>query len=173
MQTIPAIRIFEPSTPEHFDAARRLLREYMDLIHGLPGMDTLADIQNPEIEIAELESGKYAPPSGAILLASYEGAVTGFVALRKFTEQVCEMKRLYVTPTGRGASIGLQLAQQIIQKGKELGYQKMRLDSHPALTKARQLYFSLGFYDIPKYNQNMVPGAIFMELGLTPDTRNL
>jgi N-acetylglutamate synthase-like GNAT family acetyltransferase len=161
---MPGTKIFEPSSPEHFDAARRLFKEYMDYVFTLPGMTELADLKNHETELAQLEQGKYTPPEGTILLALHEGEFLGAVALRKFTDEICEMKRLYVHPKGRGASIGLQLAQQIIQKAREMGYQKMRLDSHPALTKARQLYVELGFYDIPKYNQNEIPGAIFMEM---------
>jgi GNAT superfamily N-acetyltransferase len=159
------VKIFEPSTPEHFEAVRRLLQEYMDFLYRLPDVHFL-DLQDPKGEIAELEKGKYAPPYGAILLASHENAFIGAVALRKLTDEIGEMKRLYVRPEGRGSSIGLRLAQQIIQKGREIGYQKMRLDTHPAMTKAHQLYYSLGFYNIPKYNQNNVPGALFMELDL-------
>jgi GNAT superfamily N-acetyltransferase len=159
-------KIFEPLSPEHFEAVRRLFKEYMDYVFTLPGMLDLADLKNHETELAQLEKGKYTPPEGTILLAMHEDEFLGAVALRKFTDEICEMKRLYVHPKGRGASIGLQLAQRIIEKARELGYQKMRLDSHPALTKARQLYLSLDFYDIPKYNQNEIPGAIFMELEL-------
>jgi putative acetyltransferase len=161
------VRIFPPLTPLHFSAARQLFKEYIDFLHGLPHMHLHIDMQDPVSELAELERGKYSQPGGgAILLALHDRAFVGVVALRKLTNGICEMKRLYVRPRRRGAAIGRQLAQQIIQKGKETGYQKMRLDTHPAMTKAHQLYHSLGFYDIPRYNQNMVPGALFMELDL-------
>jgi GNAT superfamily N-acetyltransferase len=160
------IKIFGPSLPEHFDAVRQLFREYINFLYGLPNMRIHVDMEGPDAELAELEKGRYAPPDGAILLAMHNGEFIGAVALRKLTDEVCEMKRLYVRPQGRGASVGLQLAQQIIQQGREKGYRKMRLDTHPAMTKAHQLYYSLGFFDIQRYNQNMVPGALFMELDL-------
>ncbi len=101
---------------------------------------------------------------GALLLAATDQKYIGIVCLRKLTGDICEMKRLYVRPMLRGASLGMRLAQHILGKGKSLGYKKMWLDTHPAMKKAHQLYYSLGFYDIPRYNQNTLPGALFMEL---------
>jgi putative acetyltransferase len=162
------LQIHAPFLPEHYQAIRVLFREYFELICRLPGMDVHADIQNPDAEIAELETGKYAPPSGALLLAVYKGEYAGAVALRKLMPGICEMKRLYVNPKGWGASIGYQLALAIIQKGRDMGYEKMRLDTHPDLKNAQSVYYSIGFYDIPRYNNNSVPGALFMELNLDP-----
>jgi GNAT superfamily N-acetyltransferase len=116
--------------------------------------------------VAALESGKYSGPYGATLLASLSDCFIGAVALRKFSDDICEMKRLYVRPEGRGTSAGFQLARQIMQRAKGLGYRRMRLDTLPSMTKAHRLYYSLGFYDIERYNQNMVPGALFMEAEL-------
>jgi putative acetyltransferase len=161
---MPAIKIFEPSTAAHFEAARQLFKEYIEFLYGLPNMHVHIDKQDFREELAELEKGKYTPPGGAILLALQEQEFLGLVALRKLTDEICEMKRLYVRPAGRGAAVGFQLALQIIEEAKKIGYQKMRLDTHAAMVKAHQLYYSLGFYTIPRYNDNIVPGALFMEL---------
>ena len=168
-----AIKIIQPSSKEHFDATRRLFREYFELLYTLPEMTLNMDLQSHSGELADLENGKYVPPLGAILLSTSGGEYTGVVALRKLEKDTCEMKRLYVRPQYRGESIGLHLAQRIVQKGRDLGYTKMRLDTHPHLQKAYRLYQSIGFYDIPQYNQNNVPGAIFMEIDLTSSPREM
>jgi putative acetyltransferase len=167
------IQVFEPSIPEHFEGVRQLFREYIDFLYGLPNMRVHVDSLKPETELAELEVGYYAPPTGAILLASHDDELVGVVAMRKLADQMCEMKRLYVRPKCRGTSVGVQLAHAIIKKAKEIGYHRMRLDTHPAMVKAHQLYYALGFYDIPRYNQNAVPGALFMELDLKTSSPEL
>jgi len=160
------INIIQVSSKEHFDTTRLLFKEYYDLLYSFRNMELNMDLQSHSGELADLENGKYVPPSGAILLSVINNEFTGVVALRKLENDICEMKRLYVRPQYRGESIGLHLAKRIIQKARELGYGKMRLDTHPDMTSAHRLYYALGFYDIPQYNQNNVPGALFMELKL-------
>jgi ribosomal protein S18 acetylase RimI-like enzyme len=110
--------------------------------------------------------GKYAPPSGALLIAKVNEITAGCVALRKIGEGVCEMKRLYVKPEFRGLRLGKTLTVKIIDEAKRLGYSKMRLDILEKLKKAMAIYESLGFRKIPPYYDNPIPGATYWELDL-------
>src|SRR5207253_6919952 len=56
----------------------------------------------------------------------------GCVALHEFEDGISEMKRLYVRPAFRGKRVGLALANGIIAAAREIGYQKMRLDTVPS-----------------------------------------
>jgi carbonic anhydrase len=122
--------------------------------------------QGFEKELAELP-GAYAPPNGRLLLAYDNGLLAGCVALRKIGDGVCEMKRLFVRREFQRKGLGRQLVNAIVSEAKQIGYQRMRLDTlPPKMNTAIALYRSLGFREIEPYYDNPVPRAKFMELDL-------
>lgn len=109
--------------------------------------------------------GDYAPPKGRLLLAEYEGQLAGCVALHKLDVAICEMKRLYLRPQFRGKGLGRALAEHIIAEARQMGYERMRLDTvEPAMKDAVAMYRRSGFREIPPYRKNPIAGALYMEL---------
>lgn len=122
--------------------------------------------QNFEQELATLP-GDYAPPHGRLLLAEYETKLAGCVALHKWEAGICEMKRLYLRPAFRGKGLGRVLAEAIITEARNIGYQRMRLDTiEPIMKDAVEMYRKLGFREIAPYRPNPIAGAMYMELQL-------
>jgi putative acetyltransferase len=121
-----------------------------------------------ETELASLP-GKFAPPSGRLLVAHHDGIPAGTVALRDLDNQICEMKSMFVDSQYLGKGIGRALAEAIIQEARIIGYTKMRLDTGPRQTAAQTLYRSLGFLEIQPYYelpQELAEKMLFMELSL-------
>jgi len=154
------LTITQAETPNQIDEAKMLFREYESRL----GLDLC--FQGFEAELAELP-GKYALPDGRLLLAYSDEKLAGCIALRKLEDGVCEMKRLFVRDDFRGQKIGIQLIERLIADAREIGYEKMRLDTYPAkMGKAVSLYESHGFRQIEPYYKNPYEGVLFMELTL-------
>jgi len=160
------VEISRPRSPADNEAIRTLMREYAESL-GF----SLA-YQDFETELADFP-GKYAPPDGALLLATVGGEPAGAVALRKLDATTCEMKRLYVKPafrgrrTADGRSIGRALAEDIVAVGRHRGYRRLRLDTIGGkMLQALSLYRSMGFVEIPPYYASPIPDTAYMELVL-------
>jgi putative acetyltransferase len=110
--------------------------------------------------------GRYAPPSGALRLAMYDGQAAGCVAIRGLSADSCEMKRLYVRPAYRGMGIGRELTREIIVTARRIGYRVMRLDTLERLIEAMTLYRSFGFNITSPYYTNPLENVVYWELTL-------
>lgn len=97
-------------------------------------------LENPESTI--LQAG------GHILIALYNGAAVGTCALIKIDDAHFELAKMAVADTARGRGIGRQLGEAAIQKARELGAQKLLIESNTVLTAAINLYYALGFKKI-------------------------
>jgi ribosomal protein S18 acetylase RimI-like enzyme len=155
----PAIDIRSASVPGDLPTVRALFLEYAE---GL-GFDLC--FQGFDEELAALP-GKYAPPSGRLLLAWRGGQAVGCVALRPLADGDCEMKRLYVRPAARGLQVGHRLAERICEEARAAGYRRILLDTLPRMTEAVRLYTALGFEPVEPYVFNPIEGALFLGRGL-------
>jgi len=153
------LKIVPAQTDEDFDIAKKLLVEYEN------SLSFHLSFQNFENELANL-TGVYVSPTGCLLLAVYKGQSVGCVGLRKLSDQVCEMKRLYVREQFRGLGFGRALVEAVIEEARKFDYNYMRLDTVPSMEVASTLYMSVGFKKISTYRYNPIEDAVFMELKL-------
>ena len=153
------IQIIQATGGDQLAIARDLFKNYA------ASLDFDLDFQDFEKELSDLP-GDYTPPQGQILIARLKGEAAGCVALRKFDQSCCEMKRLYVKPEFQDLGVGRALAEAIIVQAREAGYAAMRLDTVPSMGTARTLYKKLGFKEIPPYRFNPVEGTAYLELKL-------
>jgi ribosomal protein S18 acetylase RimI-like enzyme len=155
-----AMRISEARWPDDRADVESLFREYVSLL--------AEDIsfQNVDEELGTLP-GKYARPSGVVLIARDGAQAAGAVAYRMIEPGVAEMKRLYVRPAFRGTGLGRELANELIEDARARGYRTMLLDTLASMASARALYRDLGFVAVAPYYDNPLPGVMYMALELS------
>ena len=168
-----SISIAVPKSTAQLDNVRTLMRAFIawhrrrhtEDIHLI---DQYFDSAAFEEELRTLP-GAYDPPRGQLLLATSGGATAGCVALRGIDATSCEMKRMFVYERFHGQGIGRALATEIVSQARNLGYQRILLDTSVRQNEAARLYASLGFKVIAPYHklpQAMQDWLIFMELKL-------
>ena len=154
------IRISEARWPDDRATVETLFVEYVT---------SLAEdisFQNVDDELSRLP-GKYARPTGVVLIARDGEQAAGAVAYRMVEPGVCEMKRLYVRPAFRARGLGRELAGELIEDAKANGYRLMLLDTLASMNAARALYRDLGFVPVAPYYDNPLPGVMYMALELS------
>lgn len=110
-------------------------------------------------------------PRCVFYLLKQDEMVVGMVGLRSLSQDVAEIKRLYIREAFRGQHLGKRLLNQVVSNAKEFAYTELRLDSAPFMKGAQQLYRSMGFIDRGPYPGTEVPDALhaqwhFFELNL-------
>ncbi|MCA2018867.1 GNAT family N-acetyltransferase [Vibrio tritonius] len=81
------------------------------------------------------------------LIALLDGKVVGGCGLASFNDspEVCELKKLFILPEGRGHGLGKRMAITCLDYARTQGYQSCYLDTLTSMKVAVRLYESLGF----------------------------
>src|SRR5690349_24557269 len=116
------LRSSEARWPDYRAIVETLFREYV------ASLAEDISFQNVDDGLASLP-GKYARPTGVVLIARDGAEAAGAVACRMVEPGVCEMKRLYVRPPFRGSGLGRELANELIEDARARGYRTMLLDT--------------------------------------------
>ncbi len=163
------LTISQVAAPSEVREIVALLREYTAWAFTLTaGSEQAPTFRGLEHELATLP-GIYAPPTGGLLLATYDGRAAGCIALKGHDATTAEIKRLYVRPGFRGLSIGRRLVATLVAEARRLGYTRLILDSHRTMTAAHALYTEAGFRKVdapPDFPDALKPEVVFMEMEL-------
>ena len=139
------------------DKIRSLFIEYQKWL----GIDLC--FQNFEAELVNLP-GEYAEPKGSIFVVEESKSVfVGCIALRPYSNEVAEIKRLYIQPSSQGKGYGILLLERALDMAKAAGYKKVILDTLPTMERARNLYRVFGFTQIGAYYNNPLDDVEYYE----------
>jgi len=150
------------------DLVRRLFQDYRDWLwsHADPASATSARNMAARAAFDGIIGGlpgAYGPPTGDVVLAHLRSNLVACGALRLCESKVAEIKRIYVRPDHQGPGFGPILTGALLERARELGYERVRVDTLPKMSGAIQFYQAMGFKPIPAYWDNPVPGALFFE----------
>ena len=144
-------------TEKDFSEAKVLFLEYAKELN----VDLC--FQGFDKELQEISS-IYNSPSGILLLLKHDNYFIGCAGLRRITDEISEMKRLYIKKEFRGKGMSRKLISELFSFAVKMNYKSMRLDTLPQMKEAVSLYQSLGFKETAPYRFNPVEGTKYMEL---------
>jgi ribosomal protein S18 acetylase RimI-like enzyme len=97
------------------------------------------------------------PPEGIIYLLIVEGEIAGMGAIRKLSDEIGEIKRMYVHPAYRGKGYGKQMLNKLLEAGRELGCSSFLLETSKFMKVAQHIYRSAGFVEREEYPEIETP----------------
>lgn len=178
-------RFLEVESNEQKEQAGALIREYLEWLNGRVKRDYGIEFDiNAMVESDLANPDKFRPPHGRFYLALYDNAVTGVGCLKRLTEGVGEIQRMYVLPAFRGKGVGRAIVNRLVDDARMIGYRQLKLKSLEFLKAAHTLYRSVGFREIDPYHGNSMEAyqaaaqlgryysmTVFMEMDLTQNSK--
>jgi len=98
-------------------------------------------------------SQHYVPKNKSLyLIASVNGLVAGGCGIAPFdgSNEICELRKLFLLPEGRGLGLGRELTQACLDFAKECGFKHCYLDTLKRMNAAVKLYLKMGFHHLDK-----------------------
>jgi len=97
------------------------------------------------------------PPDGIIYLLVVKGDIAGMGALRKISDEIGEIKRMYIRPFHRGRGYGKQMLNKLLEVGRRFGCSSFLLETSKFMTVAQHIYKSAGFIEREEYPESETP----------------
>jgi len=166
------IQIITANKEQHAEAIRDLFWEYLQWANTKVQENFGVSFDIAAMLEEDMNSlDKFMPPKGRLLLGYVDDQPMGIACLKALTDSIGEVKRMYVRPEARNRGLGRALLNQLLEEARQIGYERVRLDSARFMTEAHKLYPSTGFHEIEAYEGSEIPKEfqdhwIFMEMEL-------
>lgn len=94
----------------------------------------------------------YTENRGLFLVVLDGGKVIGTGAVRKFKDDIAELKRIWLLEDYHGQKIGFQVVSRLLDFARAQGYLSVCLQTSHQQKRAIAFYQKVGFYEIASYN---------------------
>ncbi len=165
------VRLRRIESVDELAPATTLAREFGDWaterIRVELGIVITAEVDHPATVLNELLAR-----GGRLYVAEVDGEGIGVGGLKRLSDTVGEIKRMFVRPTARGLGVGRAIIGQLIDDTRALGYETVYLESASFMHPAHALYRSVGFVPSEAYAGREFEGAphdvsVFLRLDLS------
>jgi putative acetyltransferase len=95
----------------------------------------------------------YAGPGAAYFVVESGGRLVGGGGVGPLAggePRVCELRKMYLRPEARGRGLGRAVLARCLDVARQLGYQRMYLETRHTMRDARRLYERNGFAPVDK-----------------------
>ena len=99
-----------------------------------------------------VDNREMMPPGGVLAIARLHDRPVGCAALRFHAGAPPEVKRMWVAPEARGLGIAKRLLGALEDRARKTGAKAVQLETNRALKEAIALYRSMGYREIPPFN---------------------
>ena len=106
------------------------------------------------------ELASLKPPKGIIYMLVVEGKVAGMGGLKKLSNEIGEIKRMYIRPHYRGKGYGKQILNKLLDVGRDFGCSSFVLETSKFMTAAHKIYKSAGFTERQVYPESETPTVL-------------
>ncbi len=155
-----------PLQPQQIPAAKRVMAEVCNEIWKIkPTVEELEQWFDQTGEFEDLNNleAAYFDHRGVFLAIIDDEKVVGTGSIKQLSENICELKRMWILRDYRAKGWGRVIAEALLQFAKEAGFECVRLEAYdpPKQQRAIEFYKALGFYEIAPYKES--PAKLFME----------
>jgi len=137
------------------DLVYSILKEY-----NLRPAPATTDADIKDIELSYFERG-----GTFYVLEEKGGEIIGAYGLYTIDKQTCELRKMYLHSSCRGKGLGKLLLENALLKARQLGFNRMLLETASVLKEAIALYKSYGFEEYnPEHLSSRCDQAYILEL---------
>jgi putative acetyltransferase len=100
-----------------------------------------------DADINDIESSYFGRGGTFFVLETEDDSIVGAYGLYPIEEKTCELRKMYLHKAHRGKGLGKFLLEDAIAKARQLGFERMILETSSVLKEAASLYRSYGFME--------------------------
>ncbi len=154
--------------PDEWTAAKRVVYRVAHVVFNDPRPleESIAyhESRNELKDMNDIQKN-YFENGGIFLVITENDQIICTGAIRKWEDDICELKRLWLLTEYHGQGLGYRMLQECLSFAREKGYKRIRLETDAiAQSRALAFYKQLGFYEIPSYTHRGDEAAMEMVL---------